>query len=100
MKEEDDVCVGIERIELWRVVGFAPELGLIVVENPETGFREGRYLSTGAKVCLKDNKNLEVWDWCRDAQGNQCHSLVKVYEFCTPEPSIFVQERISRSVDI
>lgn len=76
----------IERIVLKKVIGFAGDgLGILITEDTITGEWEGRYLSTGAILELK-NKQLPVNDWGRDLSGNQIEEVKKIYEFIKPPP--------------
>ena len=75
-----------EKIILLKIIGFAPDVGIIVMKDTLTGKYEGMYSSTGARVNLDDDCCLSVWDWGRDANGNQIEEIKKTYQFIEPPP--------------
>ena len=82
---DQEKSIPIEKIILWKVIGFDIVHGMTIIKNTLTGELQGRYASTGSCVILK-NDQLPVVDWSFDAEDNQIEETKKIYEFIKPPP--------------
>lgn len=82
--ENGDTIPEVRRIVLSRVVGFSPELGVLVYEIPVTGERYAVYLRTGAKIPVS---GFDKRTWTVDKSGLQKEVILARYEFVDPPPS-------------
>jgi hypothetical protein len=82
----DKKKIPTEKIILLKIIGYSSDSGIIIMKDTLTGKYEGVYTSTGARIKLDDNCCLSVWDWGRDANGNQIEEIKKIYQFIEPPP--------------
>jgi hypothetical protein len=83
---EEEQRPRVKRVLLNKIVGYSPEMGVMVYEDPRDGCRYGVYLRTGAK------KRLDLFDvrvWTVGPDGRQREVVTEVCQFVDPpEPAL------------